>query len=407
MTDRTRFLQLAALELIQQESLRVVKAPPAPDISMTWMPGWEDWDEVLIGDGPGTRPSIFVFANPRQPDYDSLRRLYDGLVARITGGELARSPQPIPLRLVVVLCFDSIDSSLARRLSRMVPEQYYANLKPEVWVVDLFQGRLWAPKVIGLISSRAQIAVKRALDATVRGEGPVGEVDLAQAEATARAHRTAFVSTLQRNVPYVTYALLAACWIVFAFESGYPGGSMANATLLHFGALQPKLIEQGQWWRLFTAMFVHVGIAHIFFNSIALYSVGSLVERIYGAVRYAIIYFVSGLCASAASFAYFVLITKQTDEIAAGASGAIFGIAGVLIVLGVLRHSLVPRALALQLSVYMGILIVLNLTFDYFSPGIDIRAHIGGLVVGLILGYFLAPRAPTAQARELGLHSRA
>jgi rhomboid protease GluP len=94
----------------------------------------------------------------------------------------------------------------------------------------------------------------------------------------------------------------------------------------------------------------------------------------------------------------------ENSQIAAGASGAIFGVAGVLIVLGVLRHTVVPRAMALQLSVYMGVLIVMNIAFDFTNPQIDVRAHLGGLVVGLVLGYLLAPRASSGGSSALAVH---
>jgi membrane associated rhomboid family serine protease len=412
VSESDRFLSLAGLELIKQEGLRLVKAPPSGHEERAWegTPSgypWEDWDEVLVGDGPGVRPSIFVLRSASGLGQDQVRALYDGLIERIAGGRLVRTPQgmTMPLRVVVIYSFDSIPPRDARRLAQTVPDRYYSNLKPEVWVVDLSQARLWAPKALGLFPSRAQAAVKQALQELSLGHAQVDEHDLARAEAATSSQRDSFVSTVRRNEPYVTYALLLIIWFVFLLEARAPPVRGCNGcswlttlpgkTLLQFGAMRPKLIERGEVWRLFTDMFVHVDIVHILFNSVALYSIGTLVERIYGAVRYAIIYFVSGLFASLASFAYMAVVLHQPNQIAAGASGAIFGIAGVVIVLGIVRHSLVPRAVALQLSVFMGVLILLNLGFDQITPGIDTRAHVGGLLMGLILGYFLAPKSAT------------
>lgn len=176
---------------------------------------------------------------------------------------------------------------------------------------------------------------------------------------------------------------------------------MANATLVRFGAMQPHLIQsRHEWWLLLTSMFVHVGFLHILFNSIALYSVGTLVERVFGHARFALVYFASGLFASLSSFAYFIWVSHQMYVVAAGASGAIFGILGAVIVLGVLRRSIVPRAIAIQMSVFVAVITVLNLAFDTVTPQIDYRAHVGGLVMGLVLGYVLAPRVPVQSVRH-------
>jgi rhomboid protease GluP len=408
VSQAERFLQLAGLELIRQEGLRVIKAPPAEEGEMFGSPfsggyPWEEWDEVLGGDGPGVQPSIFAFRTERSFDEAAIRERYAVLVQRVASGQIFRGRQAgMPIRLVAIFCFNSVPAGMGRRLAKMVPDRYYSGLKPEVWIVDLSRGQMWAPRLLGILPTRAQRSARQALDETMRGGASVDQFDLARAEASAVSQRAAFVSTIRNNVPYVTYALLAAIWFVFLLESVYPPGSMSSTTLLHFGAMQPRLLRHGEWWLLLTEMFVHVGFVHILFNSVALYSVGTLVERIYGHLRYAIIYFASGLFASLASYAYMAL-TGQDTNIAAGASGAIFGIAGVVIVLGVLRESVVPRAVALQLSLFMGILIVMNLVFDAFSPEIDIRAHVAGLLMGIVLGYIMAPRSASTGG---GLRSR-
>lgn len=404
MTEASRFLDIAALRLIREEGLRVVKAHRAAQVVPGWSPGWDEWDQVLVGEGAGVQPSIFAFKNGSGLDFWSIRGAYDSLVRRVTatgsGGRVQGFNAGV--RLIAVMYFEHVDAATARQITGMVPDRYYAGLRPQVWVADLARGKLWTPRRLRPIPSRAETAVRQVLAQFLEGVPPVAGLDLAEAEASAAAERADFVSTMRRNIPYVTYALLAACWIVFLLESSYGSGPGSSRTLLHFGALEPALVTRGEWWLLLTTMFVHVSVLHILFNSVALYSVGSLVERIYGAVRYTIIYFVSGILASLASYG-FMEVSGQSGDIAAGASGAIFGIAGVVIVLGVLRQSVVPRAVALQLSVFMGVLIVVNIVFDAFTPQIDIRAHIGGLLVGLVLGYLLAPRARPKGARAAPL----
>lgn len=408
MSDADRFLKLAALALIRQEGLRVAKSSPVHGLEQAWAPGWDDWDQVLVADGPGVQPAVFAFrANPA--DYENTARtLYESMVARLATNPIFGSQSAIRIRAVSVFCFQSIDPGVARRLSRSAPSRFYSHVKPELWVVDLSAGRLYAPKAFGVVSSRAAGAVQEAVGDAKQGGSDVAATDLLRAQHAAQSQREVFVSTLRGNVPVVTYMVLAACWAIFLLEPIYHFHTLGlqalswipgNKTSLAFGAMQPILIEHGQWWRLFTAMFVHFGFLHIFMNSIGLYSVGSLVERIYGSWKYAIIYITSGLFASITSTLYFVLF-GPTNAIAGGASGAIFGIAGVLIVLGIRRHSIVPRAVAIQLSTIMGALIVMNLAFDYFVPGIDLRAHIGGLVAGVVLGYFLMPTTANVERME-------
>jgi membrane associated rhomboid family serine protease len=397
LIDQKRFLELAALELVKREGVRVVEGPGVITQDQRFNIALPEWDEILVGEAP---PALYVFANADGLDFATIKAKYDELVARVVSSfqptRIPPSGLVVPLKLVAIFYFSRVDSTLARRVARLVPDRFYPNLRPEVWAVDLSRYRLYTPWHWHLWLSPAQAALRAALNEMARGISATPS-DIEQAEESVRQQRALFIQTLRRNVPYVTYALLLVIWIIFGLEELYPGGSTNEHTLVHFGALQPVLIEQGEWWRFFTAMFIHVGFLHIFFNSIALYSVGSLVERIYGSIRYAVIYFVSGIVASVASYLY-LIETGQSTEVAAGASGAIFGIAGVLIALGVLRRTVVPRNVAIQLSVSMLVLILVNIVFDAFTPDIDIRAHVGGLLVGAILGYLLAPSRPERPA---------
>lgn len=352
-------------------------------------------DQVLVGEGPGVPPVLYLFVRGDSLALDRLKAGFTELIAHLATGTVpGRRSGPMlgaTLKVVVVVYFENVAAFTAKRLARLVPDSYYPNLRPQVWVADLEAARLYLPSRVTLWLPAGPQAVQTALAAAAAGAF-VGSTEIDKAQEESSDQRTLFVQRLRRNVPYVTYALLGAIWAVFGLESAYPGGSLAPRTLLHFGALQPVLVEHGELWLLLTAMFVHIGFLHITFNSIALYSVGTLVERIYGSLRYAIIYFVSGILSSATSYAWMVS-AGETTAVAAGASGAIFGIAGVLIVLGLLRRSPVPRAVALQLSITMMLLITANIIFDVFSPEIDLAAHLGGLVFGVILGFLFAPRS--------------
>ncbi|HZT95433.1 MAG TPA: rhomboid family intramembrane serine protease [Chloroflexota bacterium] len=397
--EATTFLELCALELIRSDGMRVVKGPGQPEGAVELLTGMPEWDQILVADGAGVQPSVFAFARGDGLEPAAIQDLQETFVRRVTGSHRIpmRVASIVTLRVVSVFVFSSLSPAQARRISRVVPRQFYPGVRPQVWVVDLAAHRLWTPRRLRPAGS-AERAVRLALEEAAR-DRTVDLSELRRAEYMAESQRSQFISRIRKNAPLVTYTLLGLIWLVFVFELMYPGGPGTERDLLQFGALQPTLVEHGEWWLLLTAMFVHVSYLHIGFNSIALYSIGTLVERIYGAVRFAVIYFVSGLVASLASFVFMVL-TNQPNQVAAGASGAIFGLAGVVIVLGVLRHSIVPRAVALQLSLFMLVLIVVNIGFDAFTPGIDIRAHIGGLVVGLILGYFMAPREVAPSSPE-------
>ena len=156
------------------------------------------------------------------------------------------------------------------------------------------------------------------------------------------------------------------------------GGSGDLRVLVRMGAMVPGLVAEGEYWRLVTAMFLHVGIRHIAFNSLALLIFGSLVEESLGRGRLVAVYLVTGFCANAVSFAF-----GDPVRVAAGASGAVFGLLGAWLVYNLRRRSLgLARA-----NVQVGLLLVgLNLAFGFAFPGIDNLAHLGGLGAGLLAG---------------------
>jgi rhomboid protease GluP len=178
----------------------------------------------------------------------------------------------------------------------------------------------------------------------------------------------------------VTAALLAAILLVFVFElvSGAPRDPQV---LVNMGAIMRGAFQQGDYWRLVAAMFLHGGFMHLVLNMWALWQIGGIFETLFGSTRFLLTYFISGIVASIVSS---ILIPAWTPGV--GASGAIFGIIGALII--ALRRS--PRwsrkewsgALARQLLIWAGINIVIGFTM----PGIDNGAHIGGFVAGLLLG---------------------
>ena len=126
------------------------------------------------------------------------------------------------------------------------------------------------------------------------------------------------------RVPLATYVLLVANLVVFAAATR-AGGPENPAVLEDFGALFSPLVAEGQYWRLFTAMFLHIGVVHLIFNSFSLFIFGRVVEQVFGLIRFLVTYILAGLAGSIASYA------SSPGVPAAGASGAIFGVLGALV----------------------------------------------------------------------------
>ena len=163
------------------------------------------------------------------------------------------------------------------------------------------------------------------------------------------------------------------------------GGSTTTEVLNMFGANIGVLIMQGEVWRFFTSMFLHIGVQHLVFNSIGIIAFGFETERLYGSDRYVVIYILSGLFGSLVSFAI-----KGPAQFSAGASGAIFGVLGVQLAFFLLYRQQFGEFSKQRLRTVL-ILVGVSFLYGLVAP-IDHAAHLGGLVAGFILGYAFAPR---------------
>jgi len=184
--------------------------------------------------------------------------------------------------------------------------------------------------------------------------------------------------------PVVTYVLLAAIAGVFLLETVF-GGSTNMQTLVVLGAQVNSLVAAGQYWRLLSSMFLHIGIAHLAFNGYALYIIGRDVEMMYGSARFTAIYFLSGL---AGSVLYFLV--GPSVSVSAGASGAVFGLIGAQVAFFLLNRSLFGSFGRQRLG-NLAVLLAINLALG-LMPGINMWAHLGGLAAGFGLALALAPR---------------
>ena len=183
-----------------------------------------------------------------------------------------------------------------------------------------------------------------------------------------------------KNGP-VTFLLVAINIIVFVVLEII--GDTEDATfMLYNGAMNPYLIlHNGEWYRLFTATFMHFGIEHLANNMLLLFLLGQIFERAVGTTRFVGIYIGSGLVGSYLSFFYMCLMGK--NDIVAGASGAIFGIVGGMIVV-VLCNAGHYRGISTKRMVFMALL---TLYFGFATAGTDNVGHVGGLLAGIVLTF--------------------
>jgi membrane associated rhomboid family serine protease len=150
-------------------------------------------------------------------------------------------------------------------------------------------------------------------------------------------------------------------------------------------------VDHGQLWRLVTVTLLHANFIHLALNMYALYLIGPIVEQIWGSRLFAVFYLLTAIAASTASIVF-------TDGPAVGASGAIFGLVGVLLAGTRVHHPMLDQR-ARQIVPQLGMLVVINLVFGFIAVGIDNAAHIGGLIAGLWLGLVVPPgRAPTLRS---------
>jgi rhomboid protease GluP len=197
--------------------------------------------------------------------------------------------------------------------------------------------------------------------------------------------------------PAVTVVLIAANVAVFLYMVSRGGIESPHAErVFEAGALETHAVRSGEWWRLATATFLHAGWVHLLVNMYSLWAVGPLVERLFGAWPYAVLYAFSGWLASVTSLHAHA---HAPDFVGVGASGAIFGIVGglaaYLVRLG--RFVFGPGATTAMLK-NLAVVVGINVVYGLSAPRIDNAAHGGGLVAGIVLGWALAG-APKREAQ--------
>jgi membrane associated rhomboid family serine protease len=192
-----------------------------------------------------------------------------------------------------------------------------------------------------------------------------------QPQGAARVSRGLQRASYEGTGTLVTKTLVAVNVAIYLLELAMGGTINGQGNRIYReGVLFGPLVAEGEWWRLFTSMFLHYGPIHLALNMLALWWFGGAVERVLGRGRYLLLYLVSGLAGSAGA------LLVSPDALTAGASGAIFGILGAAFMLERQRIYVFGGG---ALSI-----IVLNIVFTFAVPGISIGGHVGGLVGGAV-----------------------
>lgn len=216
------------------------------------------------------------------------------------------------------------------------------------------------------------------------------------------------------NRPYkFTIALLVANIFVFIlmWQSSGMNFSVLNFfpydVLVAYGAKVNYLVrEQHQWWRLITPMFIHINLLHLMVNMYSLWVVGPYVEKLYGSAKFVVFWIVTGIASIVASYLTVLppdrqvgrlgsFLFKTMDVPSAGASGALFGLVGVLFVFGIKYRRELPEGFKRAFGTGLIPMIGLNLFIGFVGRGlIDNAAHLGGLVAGAFMALMIDYRRP-------------
>lgn len=175
----------------------------------------------------------------------------------------------------------------------------------------------------------------------------------------------------------VTYIIIAINIVMFLLLNGMVRvmGWSQSAAITALGAKENHLIATGQYWRLVTPIFLHYDLSHLFFNCYGIFIYGSIVEKLYGRVKYVILYLTAGIMGCL--FSYLFSIPPSI-----GASGSVFGLLGALLYFRQRWKDIFRRLFGPSLFIIIGA----NLFFGFTSSGVDNWGHIGGLIGGFLAG---------------------
>ena len=238
-----------------------------------------------------------------------------------------------------------------------------------------------------------------------------------QQQATAAAERPLpdpetlrFARAVLTRPSTFTFVFLAINVFIFLLMSAAaPGGSENTEVLRAYGAKYNWLINRGEWWRFVTPVFLHIGWIHLLVNMYSLFILGPYVEKLYGSARFVFFWIGTGVAGVLASYlasgselhnlpVLGRFLFRGGDGASAGASGALFGLIGVLFVFGIRFRRELPEGFKRAFGTGMIPTILINLFIGYTIPYIDNAAHLGGFVAGALLALFVGYKRPGQRA---------
>jgi len=245
-----------------------------------------------------------------------------------------------------------------------------------------------------------------------REGGGARDATLRYADAETRRFMRAVVS---RPAPF-TFVFLSVCLFLFLLMKS-AGVDENPGVLIAYGAKVNRLIDRGEWWRFVTPIFLHggpvIGWIHLLVNMYGLFMLGPYVEKLYGSAKFTVFWVLTGIGGTAASYltvrpgrgdgALEGFLFREADLPSVGASGALFGLVGVLFVFGIKFRRELPEGFKRAFGTGMLPMIAINIFIGFTVPVIDNAAHLGGLVTGAVVALFAdfkrpGPRGPVAFA---------
>jgi rhomboid protease GluP len=184
-----------------------------------------------------------------------------------------------------------------------------------------------------------------------------------------------------RNVTPITLTLIILNILMYLITALLSGGIIDSDinVLVFLGAKVNSLIKSGEYYRLITSMFLHGGIIHLALNMYALYVIGPIIEKLFGKIKFILIYFIGGITASLFSYLF-------STSVSIGASGAIFALLGAALVFGIKMRKNIGRDFLRNIFS----VIVVNLIIGFSIPNVDNFGHLGGLIGGTLISFVLS-----------------
>lgn len=201
-----------------------------------------------------------------------------------------------------------------------------------------------------------------------------------------------FNKMYNQKKPIVTWILMGINILIFILMYIIGKGSEDIETLTKFGAIVPSLVKAGDYYRLITCAFLHIGFIHLACNMYSLFVLGPTIEHFFGKAKFILIYLYSAIIGS-----LFVMLFQGANTISAGASGAIFGLLGSLLYFGYSYRGYIGNQIIRSVIP----VIIINLFIGFTFSGISNAAHIGGLIGGIFVTFMLGPNDKEEKSKRI------